>query len=70
MSAQTFQQALGKLINDREYRSVIETEPTRLVDDYGLDQDELAVLGQVYDKLTPGDVAGHNVYIIICCCCI
>jgi hypothetical protein len=70
MSAQTFQQALGRLINDNEYRGAVESNPTRLVEDYALDQDELGVLAQVYDKLTPGDVAGHDVYIIICCCCI
>jgi hypothetical protein len=71
MSAQAFQQALGRLINDTEYRSTVESNPRTLVDDFNLDQDELSVLNQVYDKLTPGDVAGHmDVIIIVCCCCI
>ena len=70
MSAQTFQAALGKLVSDKEYRSAIEANPSRLTDDFALDEDEVRVLGQVYDKCTDGDVAGHDVYIIICCCCI
>jgi hypothetical protein len=69
MSAQTFQQALGKLVNDREYRSAIESNPNKLVEDFSLDQDEISVLGQVYDKCTDGDVEGHDIYILICCCC-
>lgn len=70
MSAQTFQQALGKLVSDREYRTTIESNPDRLTQDFELDEDEIKVLGQVYDKCTDGEVEGHNVYIIVCCCCI
>ena len=69
MSAQTFQQALGRLVSDHEYRRAVESNPNRLTEDFKLDEDEIRVLGQVYDKCTDGDVAGHDIYILVCCCC-
>jgi hypothetical protein len=64
MPAQAFQQALGRLINDQPYRTEVETNPNRLVDDFGLDQDEIGVLRQVWDKCSDDDVVGHDIYIL------
>jgi hypothetical protein len=70
MPAQAFQKALGRLINDQAYRTEIEANPNKLVDDFKLDQDEIGVLRQVWDKMSDHDVVGHDVYWLCCCCCL
>jgi len=70
MPAQAFQQALGRLVNDQTYRTEIEANPNKLADDFGLDQDEIGVLRQVWDKCSDDDVVGHDFYLLCCCCCI
>jgi hypothetical protein len=69
MSATAFQEAIGKLVTDEGYRSVVEADPNRLVSDFALERDEIGLLMQVWDKCAPSDVQGHIDVIIICCCC-
>jgi hypothetical protein len=50
MPAQAFQQALGRLINDQTYRTEIEKNPNKLVDDFGIDQDEIGRRGSIRSR--------------------
>ena len=70
MSAQTFTQALGKLVTDEQYRSSVETDPRQLIADFPLSEDEVGVLMQVWEKTgRAGDVVGHILDNGCCCCC-
>jgi hypothetical protein len=69
MPAQAFQQALGKLVTDESYRSVIEGEPQRLLSDCTLDPGELGVLLQVWERSGDTDVIAHMEDVDIYCCC-
>ena len=69
MSATAFQEAIGKLVTDEQYRSTVEENPNRLTSDFALDRDEIGLLMQVWDKCAPSDVEGHLDILIICCCC-
>ena len=68
MAPKTFTQAMTRIFTDAEYRSAIESNPRRLVDDYPLDQGELEVLQAVWEKSTGNDVIAHDIY--CCCCCV
>jgi hypothetical protein len=70
MSAETFTQALGKLVTDAQYRNAVETDPRQLISDYPLSSDEIDVLMQVWEKTgRAGDVVGHWFDDGCCCCC-
>jgi hypothetical protein len=68
MAPQVFQQAIARIVTDSDYRAAIEANPRQLVADYPLDQGELEVMQQVWEKATGNDVVAHDFY--CCCCCI
>jgi hypothetical protein len=69
MTQKGFQQALAKLVNDKDYRSKVEGDPSALKSDFALDDSELEVLARVgavaTDKVTDGPPPP-----CCCCCCI
>jgi hypothetical protein len=69
MAPKTFQQAITRIVTDSEYRSAIEGNPNRLLEDFPLDSGELEVLMGVWEKSTGDDVVGH-VTACCCCCCV
>jgi hypothetical protein len=69
MPKKDFQQALGKLVTDPEYRRRVVEDPEQLTKDHPLSVSEIGVLMQVWQASEASDVDfPHNFYCCCCCC--
>ena len=62
-----FEQALKKLVEDRNYRNLVVKEPQCLTQDYKLGVKDLLVLMQVWEA--SGDPAALGIIDLCHCCC-
>jgi hypothetical protein len=64
-----FEQALKKLVEDRQYREAVIKEPSRLTADYkNLQVQELLLLMQVWQATGHPDATSLMITLCHCCC--
>jgi hypothetical protein len=68
--AREFEKALKRLIEDRLYREAVIRQPTRLVDDYNLDTEQLRLMVQLWRGPDNREAtASRGAGAVACCCC-
>lgn len=61
MESNQFYQALNRLMNDNEYRTVVEANPKQLVEDYQLSRDDIQLISSVGQRvINEPDVQGYT----------